>query len=82
MATRSYCIESRNEAIVPFVVRATSFSHAACIGARHMYGRKRGMVAQQVTGDSGRSGYFQAYVPMRQNSGLTSFGRNYHVRTA
>ena len=74
-----YQIESRNPAIDPFTVRATSYEDAAQIGARRLEGRKRGLFAQRVTGDTGKSGYFQAYLPCK-TGGSSSYGRNFHVR--
>jgi hypothetical protein len=72
---RVYRIESRTETLEPFRVRAESYEHAAQIAARRLYGRLRGLQAVRVTGDQGRSGYFQAYLPCK-TGGLTSPGRN------
>lgn len=77
MAT--YRIESRNPAIDPVMVRATSVEHAAQVATRRLYGRTRGLYARRVTGDAGKSGYFQAYVPSK-TGGATSYGRNFHVQ--
>ena len=75
----NYLVTSRNETIRPFRVHAHSYQHAAEIAARRLHGRKRGLVAVRVTGDAGLSGYWQAYVPVTHGTGLTSWGRNYHV---
>jgi hypothetical protein len=75
-------IESRNTTREPFRVRAHDSTHAAQIAARRLHGRIRGLCAVQVTGDRGTSGWWQAYVPCRVGTGLTSHGRNFHVRPA
>lgn len=77
-----YIIESRNTDIAPLIVRATSCEHAAQIGARRLQGRKRGLFAMRVTGDPGKSGYWQAYLPVSTGTGSSSYGRNFHVREA
>ena len=79
MPRTMYSIASRAQTVEPFCVLAESFEHAAQIGARRLHGRKRGLQGIRVTGDAGKSGYFQAYVPCH-TGGLTSWGRNYHVQ--
>lgn len=81
MQRRHYRIESRATTVEPFEVRAESYEHAAQIGARRLQGRQRGLCAKRVTGDAGKSGYFQGYVPVR-SGGYTTIGRNFHVREA
>jgi len=76
-----YRITSRAETIAPFRVRAEGHQQAAQNAARHLYGRKRGLLAVRVTGDHGMSGYFQAYLPCT-TGGLSSHGRNFHVMEA
>jgi hypothetical protein len=78
MARMLYRITSRAETIDPFRVRAEGYEHAAQIAARRLYGRKAGMQAVRVTGDQGKGGYFQAYLPCKTR-GLSSYGRNFHV---
>jgi hypothetical protein len=81
MARTYYRIESRDERRGPFMVRAESYDHAAQIGARGLYGRLKGLWATRVTGDAGKSGYSQAYLPVEQNCS-SSHGRNFHVQEA
>jgi len=78
---RYYLIESRTETIDPFRVRANDYEHAAQIAARRLYGRLKGLWATRVTGDRGKSGYWQAYLPVQQGCS-SSHGRNFHVMEA
>lgn len=81
-----YLITSRHESIAPFTVRAENYEHAAQIAARRLVGRKRGLFARRVTGDSDKSGYYQAYVQVRHGSSArweaSSYDRSFHVREA
>ena len=49
--------------------------------ARASLPRTRGLTVLRVTGDSGKSGMFQAYVPVPQRlgGGLNSVGDNFHI---
>lgn len=78
MAQR-YEITPRNTTVAPLTVRAEDYHHAAQIGAKRLLGRKRGLFAHRVTGEAGKSGYFQAYLPVK-TGGASSYGRPFHVR--
>lgn len=57
--------------------RAESIEDAAQHWARRVHGRRASTM--RTTGTKGMSGYFQAYVPLR-NQGLTSIGAAFHVQ--
>jgi hypothetical protein len=76
---RHYQIRPREDTPAPFTVRAVTYEQAAQMGARRLHGRQRGLFARRVTGDPGKSGYFQAYIPVT-TGGASSYGRNFHVR--
>lgn len=58
------------------ITKARSLQHAADIEARRRCGRRA--TAMRTTGDDGKTGYFQAYLPLR-DGGLTSCREPYHV---
>jgi hypothetical protein len=62
--------------LFPRPIRAASYEHAATIAARRMHGRRA--VAIRTTGDAGKSGFFQAYLPLK-TGGLVSTGDPFHV---
>ena len=75
----TYTITPRS-ADAPFTVQGESFQQAAIRAAKQLYGPDVDPI--RTTGDSGKSGYFQAYksVPPHHGGGLTSVGEPFHVR--
>jgi hypothetical protein len=62
-----------------FSVTADNYTQAAIKAAHKLYGVKA--TARRTTGDTGKSGYFQAYEPMpRGQRGLNSVGEPFHVQ--
>lgn len=57
-------------------VTAKTYDDAADKFARSQYGRKA--VARRTAGDNDKSGYFQAYEPMK-GGGLNSIGEPFHL---
>lgn len=62
-----------------FSLNADNYTEAANRAARKLYGKKA--TANRTTGEIGKSGYFQAYMPMpRRQRGQTSIGEPFHVQ--
>ncbi len=60
-------------------VQAENYTDAAEEAAKKLYGKNT--TANRTTGDTGKSGYFQAYEPMpKGQSGLNSVGEPFHVQ--
>jgi hypothetical protein len=62
-----------------FTVDADTYESAAQKGAGVLFGSKRGLAAVRTTGDTGKSGMFNAYLPAK-TGGQSSHGYNFHVR--
>ena len=54
------------------------YQAAALKMAREAIPHTRGLIARRVTGDPGKSGMFQAYIPL-SGGVLNSIGDNFHV---
>lgn len=70
---------SSHHNVIANIARAESVEDAAARFARRVYGRNA--TAVRTTGDTGLSGYFQAYkpVPARLGGGRNSTGSAFHV---
>lgn len=74
----TYTVTPKNDEFTPFAVEAETISEAASIAARRLH-RRRGVFANRVTGSSGLSGWFRAFVPLRGDKASTSIGEDFHV---
>lgn len=74
---KTYSISRKLENL--FTVNAENYTEAANKAARKLYGVKA--TANRTTGETGKSGYFQAYKPLPQGQrGLNSIGEPFHVQ--
>ena len=72
---KTYKISRKLETLL--TVDAETYTEAANKAARKLYGKK--VTANRTTGDTGKSGYFQAYEAMRPR-GQNSVGEPFHVQ--
>lgn len=74
---KNYTISRKLETLV--TVQAENYTEAANKAAKKLYGKKA--TANRTTGETGKSGYFQAYEPMpRGERGQNSVGDPFHVQ--